>query len=63
MREKSEMKPTVEEGRFERRVRLDAKTDERREAQRKRLDALLQGRKQTPLKWNEFGNYPLAEMG
>ena len=36
--------------------------NESQQAQRKRLAELLQGRKQTPLKWNEFGNYPLTEI-
>jgi hypothetical protein len=62
MSDRSETKPPADEGRLDRRVRRDAETDERREAQRKRLAELLQGRKQTPLKWNEFGNYPLTEM-
>lgn len=62
MSDRSEAKPPADEGRLDRRVRRDAQTDARRDAQRRRLAELLQGRKQTPLKWNEFGNYLLTEL-
>lgn len=62
MSDRSETKPPADEGRLDRRVRRDAQTDARRDAQRRRLAELLQGRKQTPLKWNEFGNYLLTEL-
>ena len=61
MSDRSETKPPADEGRLDRRVRRDAQTYERREAQRKRLAELLQDRKRTPLQWNEFGNYLLTE--